>query len=272
MDLDAYLERIGFRAAVRPDEDTLFGLHAAHLAAIPYENLDLQLGQEKHLDETAFFERLVDERRGGWCYEMNGLFSRALREIGFTVEYVGGAVARDILGDAAIGNHMVLLVELGRAFVADVGLGDGPTHPFPLEARSWSEAGFVYALERCDEGWWRFHNHRHGMAANFEFTETPRGLEWYREQNTLLQTVDRSPFVGWAIVIHRGPERVRALRDTTYLEIDGQAKHERSIDSGEQYAALLHQLLGRDLGSDAPRLWQKVAARAADRAAAADEA
>jgi N-hydroxyarylamine O-acetyltransferase len=127
--LDAYLERIDSTGPVRRDLATLTAIHRAHLNAIPYENLEIQLGRENRLDEDAFVAKLVHGRRGGWCYEMNGLLTLALREIGFDVIRVGGAVARDALGDASIGNHMVGLVDLDRRYVVDVGLGDCATRP-----------------------------------------------------------------------------------------------------------------------------------------------
>ena len=77
--LDAYLERLGYSAPVAPDLATLVALHRAHITTIPYENLEIQLGRENVLDEPAFAAKLVDARRGGWCYEMNGLLTAMLR-------------------------------------------------------------------------------------------------------------------------------------------------------------------------------------------------
>ena len=138
MDLEAYFERVGFDASPRIDEETLFALHEAHLAHIPYENLDIQLGEKKVLDEARFETRLVRERRGGWCYEMNGLFSAALRQLGFRIERLGGAVVRDVIGQDSIGNHMVLLVDLGRGqrLIADVGLVGLNRHAAHLHERT----------------------------------------------------------------------------------------------------------------------------------------
>ena len=218
-DLDAYFERIGYDGSPQPDERTLIELHTAHLCTIPYENLDIQLGEKKALDETRFLEKLAHGRRGGWCYEMNGTFSVVLRRLGFRVDRVGGAVARHLIGDEAIGNHMVLIVTLGdRPIVADVGVGDGPLLPFPLEEREWTEDGFRYALGRVEDGWWRFTNHEHGLAPTFDFTTEPRALDWYRDQATKLQTGDASVFTQLAMTFRRDRRRVRALRETTYIE------------------------------------------------------
>jgi N-hydroxyarylamine O-acetyltransferase len=266
LDLDAYFERIGYQGAPRPDEETFTALHEAHLASIPYENLDLQLGETKPLDEDRFAERLVGEGRGGWCYEMNGLFSCALRKIGFRVDRLGGAVVRDIMGEQSIGNHMVLRVDLGRIFIADVGLGDGPLHPFPLEKRSWTESGLTFALERTQDDWWRFQNHQHGLAPRFDFEETPRELKWYETQCHFLQNSDQSPFIAMAMSFKRDPEKIRALRELTYIEIEGSKKTERQVTTLPDYQNLLGQIFSTACVLDTTRLWEHVSCRVAARA------
>lgn len=269
MEIDAYLDRIGFKGPLAVDEDTLTRLHQAHLESIPYENLDLQLGGSKPLDEASFAKQLVADRRGGWCYQMNGLFSAVLRQIGFRVDRVGGAVARHLIGDAAIANHMVLLVHLDRPIVADVGLGDGPLLPFPLEDRSWSEFGFDFALARLEDGWWRMTNHANGLAPAFDFTETPRALDWYAPRCEELQTSEASPFTQLAMTFRRDRTRVRALRELTYIEIEGPEKTEREVGSLEEYTEVLLPLIDFELGADLERLYACVRDRVAKRRAEA---
>jgi N-hydroxyarylamine O-acetyltransferase len=264
--LDSYLERIGYSGSVGPDARTLCDIHRAHIMAIPYENLEIQLGRENRLSEDAFHAKLVAGRRGGWCYEMNGLLTRSLREIGFRVTRVAGAVAREFRGDASVGNHLVGLVDLDRRYVADVGLGDGPLEPFPLEERSWSEGTLTFRLERLDDAWWRFHNHEHGMARSFDFTEEPRELSWYQGMCSALQTDEASVFVQYAIASRRSESGAQALRDATYLQVVDGALTRRELTDGSEYASLLARILGADLGDDADRLWQRVAPRAAKRA------
>ncbi len=131
--LDRYCARIGYAGPRDATLTTLRALHRAHLLAIPYENLDIHLGLPLTLDREAMFTKLVDERRGGWCYEMNGVFGRVLETLGFSVRYLSGAVGRAERGWRAQGNHLVLLVTLDRPWIADVGFGDGFLTPLPLE-------------------------------------------------------------------------------------------------------------------------------------------
>ena len=87
MNLAAYLARIGHTGPVQPDLATLRAVHRAHHFAIPYENLDVQLKRPVVTDPAAAFDKIVTRRRGGWCYEMNGVLGWALAEIGFNVTY-----------------------------------------------------------------------------------------------------------------------------------------------------------------------------------------
>jgi len=263
--LDDYLARIGHGGPVRIDVETLSAIHRAHITTVPYENLEIQLGRRNVLAEDAFVEKIVKGRRGGWCYEMNGLLTRALREIGFSVTRVGGAVAREILGEGAVGNHLVGLVDLERRYVTDVGLMDGPLEPFPLEERSWSEGRLEFRLERLEDGWWRFHNHAHGLARSFDFTEEPRALSWYQEMCTALQTQDSSPFVQYAFASRRSASGFQALRDATHFHVRDGELTKREVGSADDYCAVLASILGTDL-DESETLWQRVSARAAERA------
>ena len=94
MDVQAYLDRIGFQGVPRPDLATLRALHRGHALAISYENLDVQLGRPMTTDPAAAFDKLVHGRRGGWCYEMNGVLGAVLSEIGFKVTRLAGGAYR----------------------------------------------------------------------------------------------------------------------------------------------------------------------------------
>src|SRR5262245_59151663 len=95
MDVQAYLKRIGFQGAFGRDEETLRQLHLAHLLRVPFENLSIHAQQPIVLDDAALFEKIVVRRRGGFCYELNGLFSALLRELGFAVSRLSAQVAND---------------------------------------------------------------------------------------------------------------------------------------------------------------------------------
>src|SRR5262245_38960422 len=162
-DLQRYCARIGYDGSWQPTHATLAAVHRAHLLSIPYENLDIHLGRPLTLDRAAMFTKLVGERRGGWCYEMNGTLGQALEAMGFAVRYVAGAVHRAALGAAAHGNHLVLIVTLDRPWIVDVGFGDGFIEPLPLEPGTYRQ-GFLDFRVSVDGTWWRVDNHEYGGA------------------------------------------------------------------------------------------------------------
>ncbi len=113
--LHQYLQRISYGGPLSATLATLRSLQRAHLLAIPFENLDVQLEEEPSLDIDRIYEKIVTGGRGGWCYEMNALFAWALRELGFSVDLIGAAVGREKRGADAEMNHLALIVTLERA-------------------------------------------------------------------------------------------------------------------------------------------------------------
>ena len=132
MKLEAYLERIHYTGPRTADYATLRQLHRAHLLAIPYENLDIHLGRTLPLDLDHIYTKIVEQQRGGWCYEMNGIFAWALRELGFTVTLLGSTVGAPAQGADGDWDHLVLLVQLDQPWLVDVGFGNGILEPLPL--------------------------------------------------------------------------------------------------------------------------------------------
>jgi N-hydroxyarylamine O-acetyltransferase len=123
--LDAYFQRTGHTGGTRPTLDTLHALSAAHVAAIPFENLDVVLGLGIDLADEAVDDKLISRRRGGYCFEQNTLFLRVLRELGYDATPIG---ARVRIGrtreETPPRTHVFLRVHLGgKTYLADVGVG-----------------------------------------------------------------------------------------------------------------------------------------------------
>lgn len=169
LDLDAYLARIGWEGGeLRADLKTLKEVHRAHTGAITFESLDVLVGRPVALDLKAVEDKLVHERRGGYCYEQNLLLAAALERIGFEVS--GRGARNRSRGDTLLAvTHAVLVVTVeGEPWICDAGFGwQGPREPVPLartgaEVRQgeWvfrvrEEAGGVLVLCALREGAWR---------------------------------------------------------------------------------------------------------------------
>ena len=146
MDLEAYLTRIGYDGPARPDLETLRGLVAAHVQSVPFENLDVQLNRRLDLTVEAAYAKIVERRRGGWCYELNGLFGWALEQIGFDVRRLSAAVMREKLGDVQRDTHLCLLVTLDEPYLVDVGFGSSLRAPLPLREVERHDPPYTVAL------------------------------------------------------------------------------------------------------------------------------
>ena len=260
MDLKAYFDRIGFNDEARPDLATLKALHRAHLLAIPYENLDVQLGRTVTTAPDAAFDKIVRRRRGGWCYEMNGLFGAVLDAIGFKVMRLAGGVGRDTAGDEKLGNHLVLLVDLGEPWIADVGFGDGALEPFSLKAGAFSQDGYDFRLEQLDGGWWRLHNHPLGGASNFDFALKPADPALLAEKCHWLQTSPESGFVQNAVAQRWRPGEILQLRGRSLTRLRNGEKHTHLIGSADEYLEVLTREFDLRI-PEAAALWPRIAAR-----------
>lgn len=131
--VDAYLGRIGLSESVNLTEDGIVQLHRAQAYSIPFENFDIQLGRNIELSPQTLFDKLVSRPRGGYCFELNGLFLLALRQFGFEARPL---LARVHLGGVLTARtHQLILVTIdGRDWIADVGFGaSGLRDPIPIE-------------------------------------------------------------------------------------------------------------------------------------------
>jgi N-hydroxyarylamine O-acetyltransferase len=128
-----YLERIGAEPPTAPTPEALRDLHARHQLAVPFENLSIHLGELIVLDEDSLFDKIVLRRRGGFCYELNGAFGRLLTALGFAVSYLAAGVFGDDGAVSPLFDHMVLAVEAGGPWLADVGFGDHSLYPLRLD-------------------------------------------------------------------------------------------------------------------------------------------
>ncbi|MBJ9238464.1 N-hydroxyarylamine O-acetyltransferase [Citrobacter braakii] len=166
--LTAYFARIGWSDLARVNIETLRALHLLHNAAIPFENLDVLLPREMQLDDLSLEEKLVTARRGGYCFEQNGLFERALREIGFTVRSLLGRVVLANPSSLPPRTHRLLLVELqGEQWIADVGFG-GQTLTAPIRLLANIEQktphGEYRLIQEGDDWILQFRHHEHWQS------------------------------------------------------------------------------------------------------------
>ncbi len=123
VDRDAYLARIGYEGTLNPSIETLRGLHRAHVMTVPFENLDVHLGRAISLDPADLFQKIIVNRRGGYCFELNGLCALLLEDVGFAVTRLAARVCSGAEG-VRPRSHQLLMVTLSEsAWIVDVGFG-----------------------------------------------------------------------------------------------------------------------------------------------------
>lgn len=205
----AYLERIGVRPPSAPTPAALATLHQAHLMTVPFENLDIGV-RPIRLDLDAVFDKVVAEHRGGYCYELNGLFAALLRSVGYAVDLVSARVSLAAGGLTPDFDHLALLVTspgLDGPHLADVGFGDAFLEPIPLRHGFARREGpkTVGLVER--DGVWAYREDRgEGWTSQYAFTSVPRTLEDFAERNEWQQSSPQSHFT---------QQRVASLATTT---------------------------------------------------------
>lgn len=152
-DRDAYLARIKYEGPLIPSVETLRDLHRAHVMTVPFENLDIHLGRSISLDPADLFRKIVVERRGGYCFELNGLFALLLEELSFGVTRLAARVSSGAEG-VRPRSHQLLMLKMGEsAWIVDVGFGgQGLLEPLRLaigqEARQGRERFRLVTGER----------------------------------------------------------------------------------------------------------------------------
>jgi len=211
LDLNAYLERVAYTGALSAGPDTLRGLHRAHAAAIPFENLDIVLGRTTELRLDRVQDKLVRRRRGGYCFEHNLLFGAVLERLGYAVTRLAARVQPSGSG---IRTHMLLrVVAGGRPWLADVGFGASLLEPLPMEPAAVRQGDWTYRLNPDGRDAWLLQDGRpDGWAELYAFTLEPQRPIDYAVYNHYTATHPRSPFVGQVVVLRTEPDVRYALR------------------------------------------------------------
>lgn len=259
-ELDAYCRRIGWQGPLRADLATLRALHAAHSAAIPFENIDVQLGMEPSRAPDAVYAKLVGARRGGWCHEQNTLFGAVLATIGFDVMRLAGGVLRPGSEVPPIGSHLTLKVVLeGAPWLVDVGFGSWVGAPIPLARGQWPLTPWPLALTQDEQYWWLTAD-LSSFSMTYAFADAP-GDEALMAEVCRWQSRDpASPFVQNLVVQRRIRARDWTLRGRVLTETASDGARQRLLADADELVAVLRDVFALDV-PDVGGLWPAIVAR-----------
>ncbi len=251
--IDAWFERIGFAGSIAPSLETLSQLHQLHPAAIPYENLDPLMGAPVRLDLANLQQKLLFDRRGGYCFEHNLLFKAMLEELDFEVKMHGARVLWGLpAGEEPQLRHLVLTVEVaGTTYLADVGFG-GQTATAPLRLRADTPQATpldTYRLLEAD-GTWQVEIEIEGeWHALYSFGRIERGMD---ELARLNDEADSSPFFTQNLLVARVEKARRVALFNRKLNIHtvGAPSEARLLNSVVELRELLTGTFGLQLPND----------------------
>jgi len=242
LDVHAYLRRVGYEGPRAPGLQTLRDLHLAHLMAVPFENLDIALGRLVSLEEGAIYDKIVARRRGGFCYELNGLFACLLRAMGFHVTLLSAQVVRDEGGFGPDFDHLTLRVELDSPWLVDVGFGDSFREPLSLDTVT---SRGDYRLG-CDGKYWSLSRCQDSLQwkEQYRFTLEPRVLSDFTDMCRYHQTSPESLFTRKRLCTLATPEGRKTLSDLRFIVTAGNQRVERSVSEGDEYRKVLGEEFG----------------------------
>ncbi len=219
----------------------------AHLRSVPFENLSIHSGESIVLEDDALFEKIVERRRGGFCYELNGLFAALLRALDFDVTMLSAGVAN---AEGEFGpdfDHMTLLVTLDQRWLADVGFGDSFLEPLLLDEKEEQVQGkraykidsdndHLVLMRRENDGEWE---------RQYRFSLQSHNYADYAEMCHFHQTSPQSHFTQRRICTRATPAGRITLSDLRLITtVLGSERQERLLTNEQEYSASLQEHFG----------------------------
>ncbi len=249
INIENYLRRISFHDEIQLHPNTLAALHRKHLHNIPFENLEINRGKKIQLDLKKLENKIITNQRGGFCYELNGLFGALLRQLGFEVKMISGRV----YGKEKIGrefDHMILMVSLDGEWLVDVGFGDNFLEPIRIETEiKQPDPAGTFKIIRQDSTYLRLKSDMDGSgySAKYLFTLDERQLEDFTEMCEFHQTSPESFFTRKRVCTMSTEYGRVTLRDDMFIETINGNKTMRSVLDDEDFDQILKERFGIEI-------------------------
>ncbi len=245
MDKHEYLARIDYRGDPQPSPASLAALQEAHLLSVPFENLDILAGVKIVLALPELYRKIVVRKRGGFCYELNGLFHWLLQELGFDARLAMGRVYdREKQQYGPEFDHMLILAGAGgRTWIADVGFGDFSMHPleFTLD-RKLTDMNGTFLIEKHDMEYFRvsrFSDVEQRFLPAYIFSTKERRLEEFDEMCRYHQTSPQSHFTQKRVCsLATASGRITLTDDRLIFTASG-VKNESAVAGEEEFQRAL---------------------------------
>jgi len=238
MNIKGYLNRLNSEEQLQADIETLSRLHRSHLYSIPFENLDIHRGKEIKLEESSLEKKIISGNRGGYCYELNGMFFLLLKELGFKVKMISARVNNGEGGWGAEFDHLAMIVELGDKWLADVGFGDNFIEPLKLELDTVQKnPNGYYKIEKYDEEYYKLMKSQDGIEFSDEYIFTLKERNWedFIEMNKYHQTSSESHFTKNKVCTIAKPNGRITLTNTKLIITENGKRQETEIKDEKEF-------------------------------------
>ncbi len=237
MNIDRYLARI---QADKKETglDALAQLQKSHMQRVPFENLDVIRKVPIRLDTDQFYKKVVENSRGGFCYELNGLFQTLLSEMGYSSSLISCTV-KTPAGWARENSHAAILVYLDQPYLTDVGFGDSARQPIPLDGTEKEDASGNYKVRDLGDGRYDLmHNDGGEWQIKYRFSDKKRSLDFFQDSCEFNQTSAESPFTKDDIITIASENGRITLSGNTLVRTENGEKIKTDLDKGAKREAL----------------------------------
>lgn len=255
MDLQNYLQRIHYNGKPEASVETLIYMHRAHVLNIPFENFHVINRIPIVLDQEKFYSKIVENRRGGFCYELNGLFAKVLEEIGIENHFIGCSVFVPPLNDfgSNFGHLAIIAIIEEKKYLVDVGFGDAFLEPLELKFdEPMFQFGFYYRLTELPEGEILLEKSMDNEVYQkmYKFSLEKRNLQDFAETCEFHQISPLAPFTKKPLCSRATSAGRITLTSTSLTITNGQQKKEMPILSSSQFEELLEEHFGMKFTAD----------------------
>ena len=245
--MQEYLKRIAAENVVlRPDAPTLKMLQRKHLMSVPFENLDIHWKRPILLDEEKFYEKIVSGRRGGFCYELNGLFNVLLRSIGFETRLISARVFNGKEFGPEFDHTAIIVTIDGEEYLADVGFGSFTTEPlrFVVDVEQNDAAG-VFVIRKRDDKYFEVSKQNEGLwTSEYVFQNIAHELSEFEEMCDFQQYSPDSHFTKGKLCSIMTEDGRKTLTDKNFIVTTNGQKNESPVDSDAEFYDLLEREFG----------------------------
>jgi N-hydroxyarylamine O-acetyltransferase len=244
MDIQAYLDRISYKGKTETSIEVLRNLLLQHILHVPFENLDIHYGKPINLQVASIYKKVVEKKRGGFCYELNLLFHSLLSKLGFESKIIAARIfdREGIMGPAF--DHMCVLVALEQLWLVDVGFGDLFLQPMSLTVDAIQTDGRSYfKVEKiADKEYVLLMSCKHTyFCCKYTFSTQAQDVSDFAPLCEDKQTNPNSYFVKNKVCTLPTPTgRITLLNQKLTLK-EGEGKQEHILEDEQQVRAILRK-------------------------------